>query len=142
MKQNSIHCEIDMIPPRVTYQMHRIAFNSKTHRPYTYRTAKQIEACNQIETALKPYIPEQPLTGPIEVMFEVRFPHNKSSSKAEKEKLEVPMTTRPDIDNVWKQWGDILTRLGFWEDDSQIVQLTLRKVKSSRPGVTLHISQY
>lgn len=139
---NSIHCEIDMIPPRVTYQMHRIAFNPKTHRPYTYRTAKQVDACKQIEQALLPFAPEQPIDGPISVWFEVRFPHNKTAPKSEKESLEVPMVTRPDVDNIWKQWGDICTKLGFWQDDSQIVQLTLRKIKSSRPGVTLHISQY
>lgn len=138
----SLHCEIEMDPPRVTYQMHRIAFDRNTHRPYTYRTTKQKEACQQIETALKPFVPAEPLEGPLSVCFEVRFAHNKSASKADKEKVIMPMTTRPDIDNIWKQWGDICTRLGIWLDDSQIVELKLRKFKSSKPGVTLHIEPF
>ena len=37
------------------------------------------------------------------------------------------MVQRPDVDNIQKLFQDVMTEMGFWDDDSQIWKLTLVK---------------
>lgn len=48
-------------------------------------------------------------------------------------------TTRPDIDNVVKGIKDALNGL-LWADDSQVVQLSARKVYAETPGVIIEFT--
>ena len=52
------------------------------------------------------------------------------------------LTGGVDLDNLWKQIGDLLKDMGFYKDDSQIVSLRLTKFKSCNPGFTLGIEPY
>ncbi len=42
-------------------------------------------------------------------------------------------TVKPDVDNLAKQLLDAMTRMGFWEDDRQVVELAGRKRYDTTP---------
>lgn len=63
---------------------------------------------------LKPYVPDVPFVGAVKVV--VAFCFESKGAKTHWYK-----TTRPDLDNLEKALFDVMTDLGFWKDDSQIV---------------------
>lgn len=49
---------------------------------------------------------------------------------------------RPDLDNMIKGLADVMTKLGFWGDDSQIVRMDLMKIwNRKKPGLSIQIYQ-
>ena len=46
-------------------------------------------------------------------------------------------TSKPDLDNSVKSLQDVMTRMGFWKDDSQIALLKLKKRLSEHPGILI-----
>ena len=48
-------------------------------------------------------------------------------------------TTRPDTDNMIKTVKDMMTRLGYWDDDSQVVFETCRKMWTKKAGILIRI---
>lgn len=74
----------------------------------------------------KPY---EPLRGGIYLQARWCFPYRKSERKSvTKTGLEIPHTSRPDLDNLEKSLLDVLTRLRFWEDDAQVFTKSTAKV--------------
>ena len=74
--------------------------------------------------------PEMPLTGPIALFVTVflKIPSGTSKKKAEAmRKNEIKRTKRPDSDNYLKQIMDAMTRLMFWDDDSQVWSVVVVK---------------
>lgn len=49
--------------------------------------------------------------------------------------------TRPDLDNMVKLLLDAMTQMEFWEDDAQIVSLSVAKLYSDEDGVEIGITQ-
>jgi Holliday junction resolvase RusA-like endonuclease len=80
-------------------------------------------------------IPDKPFTGPLEVSVYFGFPN----IQADKGKV-MPMTTKPDADNLTKSVLDAMTDMGFWGDDSQIVYLHICKFRTPSPFVGAVIS--
>ena len=79
------------------------------------------------------YAPAQPLTGPVrcELMFHLPRPKRPPSPWP---------TTRPDAENLCKGLLDSFNGV-LWDDDSQVVELVLRKVyaREGRPGVDVTV---
>ena len=79
------------------------------------------------------YAPQTPLSGPVRCALMFYMPMPKKLKRAWP-------TTRPDADNLLKglldSWNGIL-----WDDDSQVVELVLRKVyaREGRPGVDVTV---
>ena len=46
-------------------------------------------------------------------------------------------TSKPDLDNSVKSLQDVMTKMGFWKDDSQIALLKLKKRLSEHPGILI-----
>ncbi|WP_419958273.1 RusA family crossover junction endodeoxyribonuclease [Psychrobacillus psychrotolerans] len=55
------------------------------------------------------------------------------------EKGELRPTTKPDIDNYVKGVRDGLNKV-IWQDDSQVVNLTVRKFYSMHPRVVVRVA--
>jgi Holliday junction resolvase RusA-like endonuclease len=75
------------------------------------------------------------------VTFVIRRPQSLGGKKHPEGRLLAPK--RPDLDNLQKGLQDALK--GFWEDDSQIVELNLRKVyaaKGEEPKIEVQIHTY
>lgn len=81
-------------------------------------------------------IPDKPLDGPLEVTLYFGFPNIQS----DKGKV-MPMTTKPDFDNLAKSVLDALTDMGFWTDDSQIVFGKVAKFRTPMPFIAVSINR-
>lgn len=46
-------------------------------------------------------------------------------------------TSAPDLDNSVKSLQDVMSRMGFWHNDSQIALLKLKKRLSEHPGILI-----
>lgn len=49
--------------------------------------------------------------------------------------------TRPDVDNSVKGLLDVMTKMRFWNDDSQICKLHIDKTYSEKPGILIDIGR-
>lgn len=99
------------------------------------------EAITHYETLLQPYAPHSPLTGALEMRLQFVFPFPKSARKADKYEGS-PKVSRPDWDNLAKTLQDCLTRLCFWQDDSQIVKAFVMKCYGEQPRITITIKGF
>jgi Holliday junction resolvase RusA-like endonuclease len=98
-----------------------------------YKTEKQKANERTLEAWLKDYQPPKPLEGPLCLDFVVGLPVPASTSRKAREAMlagyDFP-AKKPDLDNIAKQLKDAMTRMQFWGDDAQIVQLRCKKIYS------------
>lgn len=92
--------------------------------------------------------PAAPIQGPlsVEVVFFMRRPQGhlrKDGTLKPWAPAFCSSRGRDDVDNLFKSSSDILTQIGFWQDDGQIAIAHIEKVYAnpgSRPGAQFHIS--
>lgn len=82
---------------------------------------------------LEDFKPEHPLEGPLRLRVTFGF---KAPRKSELWKWKL---TRPDTDNSIKTLKDVMTALGFWIDDSQVVCETCKKMYVDHPGIVIQV---
>jgi Holliday junction resolvase RusA-like endonuclease len=122
-----------MNPPTVTAQESKVAVVK--NKPVIYKTEKIKQAKREIIKHLRPFVPEVPFEGPIELKVEWLFPRGKSHKHREWR------TTRPDTDNLEKLLKDCMTEVGFWKDDALVVSETVCKIWSDEPtGISIEIN--
>ena len=76
-----------------------------------------------------------PLTGPIAVTMWLYLERPKSVKRAHP-------SVKPDIDKLARAVLDAGTNGGAWDDDSQVIELSARKLyadDTTKPGVMIHI---
>ena len=98
-----------------------------------YKKKPLIEAEQIFRDELCTLVPRWKMQGPIQLTIELRY-MTKDKKKRGKWK-----TTRPDADNAVKLLIDVMTDLGVWGDDSQIVDLRIRKRWSCFDYATVYI---
>lgn len=84
---------------------------------------------------------EPRFVGPVAVEMEVRHPIRDSWNKAKKSGAlsgEIAPTIKSDIDNIFKIWFDAFNGC-MWVDDTQVVQVSGRKIFSDNPGVSVRV---
>ena len=112
--------------PRGTAQMKR--YNSYTR---TYFKSKALqETHRQFALALKPYRPKIPSEAPIKLCIWLAF-----DIKSSKKLWGTWKTTKPDCDNYVKEFIDVMTELGWWKDDAQVVDLRIRKTYAEKASI-------
>lgn len=123
-------------PPRTTAQTRQaVVVNG---RPRFYKPLKLRQAEAQLRKGLEPYRPPEPLHGPLELAVEWRFQAPKGM------KLQPGMNwkiTRPDTDNLEKLLKDVMTDLGFWQDDAQVACERVNKRWTLNPGIYVYVNQ-
>lgn len=112
---------LPMDPPTRTAQQKGIRI-VRGHAQF-YEKKEVSEAKAILKDQLLPYVPGEPYKGPLMVGVVFAF-----STTVRRKIRDEFRTTRPDIDNLFKGLADCLTELGFWEDDSLICELNLRKI--------------
>lgn len=127
-----MHIVLRMTPPRVTAQQRRVAV--ARGKPLIYKPARLRQAEEELETLLTPHAPAEPLDGPIRLAVTWAYPRGRHGDGE-------PKTTRPDADNLHKSLQDVMTSCGFWHDDAQVVDLTVRKIWAEEPGITIDIDR-
>lgn len=132
-------------PPKSTgNNTKRIKFSQKLNRPIFFKSAKTKEN-EAFYDKFKQFVPSVPLSGPIKVGVVFIFPYNKSDLATKNKRAELARnpylwhTSKPDADNILKTMFDCMTRLGFWEDDKNIVTLHVCKLRSAKTGILMEI---
>jgi Holliday junction resolvase RusA-like endonuclease len=79
---------------------------------------------------LLPHQPGHPSDAPIRLFIVLYF-----DKKSPKKLWGTYKTTRPDADNFCKALIDQMTQVGFWTDDSQIVDLRIKKYYAEKASI-------
>ena len=99
-------------------------------RSMAFKSSGQRANERTLDALLAPYVPKQPLDGPVALEFIASMPVLRSASKRARAAMLSGFllpTKKPDLDNLAKQLQDAMTRLQFWRDDRQIVRLVCEK---------------
>lgn len=126
-------------PPKTTAQQKGVLIIKG--KPMFFVKKKVKDAERLLASRLAPYRPNAPCENPLAV--EIRWVHAWPSATPKKRKdLICPHDGRPDVDNSYKQLGDVLTQSGFWKDDSQVYDLRISKWRGPKPGLGIMIAPF
>lgn len=131
-------------PPKHTAQGSSMILKSKkTGKFFIGKKADSnaVQDKNYLLAMLVPHRPETPLRGALKCEIELFYLWRKSETKKNIAKGEMPVTTKPDCDNLAKQILDCLTKLAFWSDDAQVFDLRIVKKYSSNPKTVFKIEE-
>lgn len=109
-----------------------------------YKSAAQEDNERTLEAVLLAHKPEKPFCGPVRLAFTAFMPIPASASKKRRAAMragEIGHTVKPDVDNLSKQLLDAMTRLRFWSDDRQVVELVARKRYDECPRWVVEVSE-
>lgn len=113
-------------------------FSARMYDPGTSEGWKSLVAL-----AAKPHLPAAPLACPLAVDLMFRMPRPKAHLRKNgsvKDDAPAYPTNKRDLDNLAKAVLDALTQAGMWQDDGQIVRLTLTKAYAQKqPGADVTI---
>lgn len=109
---------------------------TRSGRPYTPKATRDYERDIRDAFENAPGRPPEPFSGPIAVCIMTYRQLPKSTPKSV---LSEPDTHKPDIDNVAKIVLDALNDVA-WEDDAQVVRLTVSKLDRTRSPERLSVS--
>jgi Holliday junction resolvase RusA-like endonuclease len=117
-------------------------FRSKAGYVGTYTPKKTAAAEDDFKSQALKFRPNSLITG--EIALDVSFFRRLKKSMSKRAKTDaldgrVNPTTRPDIDNYVKLVCDAMNGL-FWQDDAQIVSMTMRKRYSDTPRIEVSMS--
>ena len=122
--------DVDKIPQTTHQSGTRIDFRSK--RTYKSKQLQEVEAF--YTKLLKPFAPEAPIVWG--ALVEISFYY-----KTTKSLRGFPRLARPDVDNMAKTVLDVMTKLGYWNDDSQVIQLKTGKFNSDTNKICIKVTE-
>lgn len=96
----------------------------------TYKAPKQEQREQTLAALLAEHAPEAPLEGPLTLYVNAHFAIPASKPKSWRQAAlngQIRPTVKPDADNLAKHLKDVMTQMGFWHDDKQVVELVVRK---------------
>lgn len=142
---NPLSFTLNIEPTAQRRARHGVVNRGKRIFSATYKDTKQKNNELALEYFLLKYLPKEPLPGALSVTFTAFLPIPKKMNKADKElalKNMIFPTNKPDIDNLTKQLLDCMTRLKFWNDDCQIIEVCSRKLYSEKPRWEIRIADF
>lgn len=119
----------------------------KNGKPRFFKSDEGKAWVEELTWRLSPYRPKKPLEGPLSMCVVFIWPLNKGDqdTKAKREALEetpwIWHDTKPDWDNAPKTLMDVMEKLGFYGNDSQIVMASVEKYRGVKPGIFIAISE-
>ena len=133
-----IEIHVPVIPPRRTAQGSlRIGKGGKM-----FKSANGAES--DWLSILMPHRIATPMTGPISMVVVLVWPFAKKhlATKAARALVsdpldKLPHDQKPDADNTLKALCDTMTKLGFWTDDKQLYEVTVRKFYGHQGSVSI-----
>jgi Holliday junction resolvase RusA-like endonuclease len=130
---------VSCIPPRTSHHHKRIVrigqFARLADKP------ELVAAKAMLDSVLLPHQPHAPVEGPVRLVLEFTWPWRKSEAKRTRALGRIPHTSRPDCSNTLKTLEDRLVALRFIEDDSRVVDVTVRKFFGDQPGIRVLIER-
>jgi len=139
--------ELDHEPPAwrawascVPVPLARPRFDPRSRRTYTSEPSAR--GARAQAAALAGQGPRQPLDGPVSLrlIYHLTIPRS-WSKRRQAEAAGRPVAGKPDVDNLAKLTLDVLSRLGWWRDDAQVVRLEASKVyaRDGEAGVEVEV---
>lgn len=122
-----------MQPPTVTHQEKQVRVVKG--KPVFYEPAKLKEARAKLTAYLAQHRPMAPYTGPVKLQVMWCFPVRGGHRDGEY------MVAKPDTDNLQKLLKDVMTDLGFWQDDAQVVLEIVEKFWAAVPGIYVFLDE-
>jgi len=126
---------IRCVPPSATAQQK--GYNPATRQYYHSTKLKMQE--HTWSVLLRPFVPTAPMTGPVELVVRMVYPHNNGTKTIDRVYL-LWKETRPDADNAAKHLIDLLSRMRFIENDAQVARLIVEKFHGPEPSVGIRIA--
>lgn len=131
---------IPLIPVAKQGDRSRIAGRPGKQFVQHYKSAKVQQGERDMAGMLREYVPPVPLEGPLSLEVEFRFPLLKDEKKPALDRGWIWKDTKPDYDNLAKQIGDVMERMCFFKNDSQICRATVLKKRHRSPGIRVVLS--
>ena len=118
-------------PPTATKQQ-RKWYVGKDGKPHSHLSQAWLKAEDDLRAHLEQHRPGKPLEGPLILNVTWCFPLKGYPDGT-------PWDTPPDTDNLQKGLKDIMTKLGWWKDDSQVFSEHITKIHSRIEGIRIDI---
>jgi Holliday junction resolvase RusA-like endonuclease len=128
-----MHFFLNIIPATKTYQEHRVG-KRKDGSIYIYEDIELRKVRDLYRAHLSKHIPQKPFKGAVRLLVKWCFPRGKHLNGSYK-------TTKPDTDNLNKLLKDIMTELGYWNDDAQVASEIIEKFWADIPGIYVEINE-
>ncbi len=119
--------------PTVTHQ--EKAVSCKNGKPVFYEPPELKAARAKLQGHLAKHVPEKKYAGAIRVVAKWLFPITGKHKDGEYK------TTKPDCSNLIKLLEDVMTDLGYWEDDRLVASLIIEKFYAEKPGIYICIEE-
>lgn len=130
---DSCHFFMAMIPPTSTKQEAKVRV--KDGKPYWYPSEQWAKAESTLRAHLERFRPQEPMkSNAIVLSVEWCFPLD---GHADGE----PYIKKPDTDNLDKGLKDVMTDLGWWDDDARVFAESIVKVHSRIPGIRIDVEE-
>lgn len=120
-------------PPTVTHQEKKVTVVKG--KPVFYEPPELVDARQKLTAYMARHVPSEPLTGPLQLITKWCYP--RGSHKDGEYKI-----TKPDTDNMIKLLKDVMTELGFWEDDALVASEITEKFWADIPGIYVRINKF
>jgi Holliday junction resolvase RusA-like endonuclease len=130
---------LPIVPPKATSQTAGKRILVIKGKPMFFKNAKAQSAENDLTLLCSRHAPAKPMEGPLSLSIDFVFPWRASEPKKRIALGRVPHTSKPDCSNLVKTIEDCLTKLGFWQDDSQVADLHVSKAWGSAVGIYVAI---
>ena len=140
--KNEMYLQFPEGLPRATSQMKGETIKYKRVGPKLipyiehYRKPQVQYLRNLLTYKLKRYKPEKPSDKPIRLTVILYF-----DVKSPKKLWGTYKTTKPDCDNYVKEIKDVMTLLGFWKDDNQVVDLHVIKYFAEKGTIFIRMEE-
>lgn len=120
--------------PTITAQEQKIGI-TKNGKPYKYDPPELKAARTLFRDHLAKFAPQTPLNGPVRLETIWCYPCTPAHPKPEWK------TTKPDTDNLAKMLKDVMTRLGYWNDDAQVTLEIIQKIWDTQSGLYVEVEE-
>lgn len=131
---------LDIVPPKATAQQKGAFVVGGRVRFFKKSSVRNAE--NLLAAMLEKHAPPEPFDGPVRLYVHWTFPYRKSEKRSLTSRAVcIRHTVRPDLDNLEKSLLDVMTALGFWRDDSQIVFKQTAKSWWCVPSIYIEIAE-
>ena len=140
--KNEFYLRFDQGLPRATAQMKGETIKYKKINgkivPYIdhYRKPSVQMLRNLLTYKMKRYKPDKPSEKPIRLTVILYF-----DVKQPRKLWGTYKTTKPDCDNYVKEIKDVMTDLGFWKDDNQVVDLHIIKYYAEKGTIFIRLEE-
>lgn len=122
-----------IIPPTKTHQEKKV--HIVKGKPVFYEPAELREVRLKLRAYLSLNKPEEKLSGALRLIVKWLFPIKGKHTDGEYK------ITRPDTDNLIKLLKDVMTEVGFWNDDAQVASEINEKFYADIPGIYIRIEE-